>query len=254
MSSDPTITPPPTKADTQSPVYTSNTPDASNALDTPDVPEAPNAGNIQQTEPPRVHFSGLVWFFSGIVRLSYRIWTRIAVRLFPEGSSAEHFALALHIPLPDKLNMSWVTNSLAVGGRVRPMDIRALAHVGVNAVVDTRAEHCDDAHAMAKEHIELLHLPTLDTHPMTIEQLMEGSTWVSERMKQSGHVLIHCEHGVGRSVLLTCAVLVYDGMHAQDALALVKQKRWQASPNHRQVVRLREFEAACDTLRSASRT
>jgi protein-tyrosine phosphatase len=106
---------------------------------------------------------------------------------------------------------------------------------------------------MAKEHIELLHLPTLDTYPMTIEQLMEGSKWVSERMKKGGRILIHCEHGVGRSVLLTCAVLVYDGMHAQDALALVKQKRWQASPNHRQVVRLREFEAACDAMRSASR-
>jgi protein tyrosine phosphatase (PTP) superfamily phosphohydrolase (DUF442 family) len=235
MSSDPTITPPPTKADMPSPV------------------NAPNVGNVQQTEPPRVHFSGLVWFFSGIVRLSYRIWTRIAVRLFPEGSSAEHVALALHIPLPDKLNMSWVTNSLAVGGRVRPLDIRALAHAGVSGVVDTRAEYCDDVQAMAKEHIELLHLPTLDTYPMTIEQLMEGSTWVAGRMKQGGRVLIHCEHGVGRSVLLTCAVLVYDGMHAQDALALVKQKRWQASPNHKQVVRLREFEAACAALRSASR-
>src|SRR5579863_5561503 len=193
MSSDPTITPPP-ETDTKMPVHT---------------PTAPATGNAEQTEPPRVHFSGMVWFFSGIVRLSYRVWTRIAAHLFPEGSSAEHFALALHIPLPDKLNMSWVTDSLAVGGRVRPMDIRALAHVGVNSVVDTRAEYCDDEQAMAKEYIELLRLPTLDTHPMTIEQLMEGSKWASERMKQGRRVLTHCEHGVGRSVLLTCAVLVY---------------------------------------------
>lgn len=246
MSSDPTIIPPPDERNgiqTQTPVHIADTQNAST-----------NGTVEQQIEPPRVRFSGLVWFFSGVVRLTYRVWTRIAVRLFPEGSSAEHFALAVHIPLPDKLNMSWVTDQLAVGGRVRPMDIRALAHVGVTAVVDTRAEYCDDVQAMAKEHIELLHLPTLDTHPLTVEQLMEGSAWVSEHMKRGGHVLIHCEHGVGRSVLLTSAVLVYDGMHAQDALELVKQKRWQASPNHKQVVRLREFEVACTALRSAPRT
>ncbi|HVB23752.1 MAG TPA: dual specificity protein phosphatase [Ktedonobacteraceae bacterium] len=245
MSSDPTITPPPTERDgtyTQVPVRIADAPGASTNG---------NVEQIEQTEPPRVHFSALVWFSSGIVRLTYRVWTRVAAHLFPEGSSTEHFALAIHIPLPDKLNMSWATDHLAVGGRVRPMDIRALAHVGVTGVVDTRAEYCDDAQAMAKEHIELLHLPTLDTHPLTVEQLMDGSKWVNEHIKQGGRVLIHCEHGVGRSVLLTCAVLVYDGMHAQDALELVKRKRWQASPNHKQVVRLREFEA---TLRTAPRT
>jgi protein-tyrosine phosphatase len=81
--------------------------------------------------------------------------------------------------------------------------------------------------------------------------MVQGSQWVQERMEQGGRVLIHCEHGVGRSVLLTCAVLVYDGMHAQDALQLVQQKRWQASPNHRQVRRLREFESAIVAQRSA---
>lgn len=246
MSSDPTMIPPPDEKSgiqTQTPVHTADTQNAS------------TDGNVeQQIEAPQVHFSSLVWFFSGIVRLTYRVWTRIAAHLFPEGSSAEHFALAVHVPLPDKLNMSWVTDQLAVGGRVRPMDIRALAHAGVTAVVDTRAEYSDDAQAMAREHIELLYLPTPDTYPLTVEQMMEGSAWVSERIKQGGHVLIHCEHGVGRSVLLTSAVLVYDGMHAQDALDLVKQKRWQASPNHKQIVRLREFEAACAALRSAPRT
>jgi protein-tyrosine phosphatase len=157
----------------------------------------------------------------------------------------------LHIPLLDKLNLSWITTHLAVGGRLRPENIKALARAGLTHVVDTRSEYCDDAQALAKEQIELLHLPTADTRPLTIEQMLQGAQWVQERMEQGGRVLIHCEHGVGRSVLLTCAVLVYDGMHAQDALQLVQQKRWQASPNHRQVRRLREFESAVAALRSA---
>jgi protein-tyrosine phosphatase len=196
-------------------------------------------------EPPRVHFSVARWFFTGIVRLSYRLWTRIAAHLFPEGSPMERLAYVLHIPLPDKLNMSWVTEHIAVGGRVHPEDIRALARTGITHVVDTRSEYCDDVQAMAKEHIELLHLPTPDTYPFTLEQLQQGVAWIHERVERGGRVLIHCEHGVGRSVLLTCAALVYGGMHAQDALKLVQEKRWQAAPNHRQVARLKEFETAC---------
>ncbi len=222
MSSDPTVTPPP--------------------IGTPET---------LPVERPYVQFSGSRWFFTGIVRVSYRSWTRIAAFLFPEDSKAEQIAIALHIPLPDKLNMSWVTTHLAVGGRVHLEDIKALARVGITHVVDTRSEYCDDAEALAKEHIELLHLPTADTRPLTVEQMLQGARWVQERVEQGGRVLIHCEHGVGRSVLLTCAVLVYDGMHAQNALQLVQQKRWQASPNHRQVARLREFESVVAAQRSA---
>jgi protein tyrosine phosphatase (PTP) superfamily phosphohydrolase (DUF442 family) len=224
MSSDPTITPPPV-----------------------DVPKDTPTMEL----PPRVKFSSSRWFFTGLMRLSYRAWTRIAARIFPEDSKSEHMAQALHIPLPDKLNMSWVTEHLAVGGRVHLADIPALARTGITYVVDTRSEYCDDVQALAQEHIELLYLPAPDTQSLSIEQLRQGATWVDERIEQGGRCLVHCEHGVGRSVLLTCAVLVYRGMHAQDALALVQEKRWQAAPNHRQVARLREFEADCAALRKA---
>lgn len=200
---------------------------------------------------PRVRFSTFHWASHGVVRLLYRSWTRVAARLFPENSRGERIAQALHLPLPDKLNMSWVNNHLAVGGRVRPEDIAELGRIGVTHIVDTRSEYCDDAEALAREGIELLYLPTPDTYPLSVEQLQQGAVWVQEKLQQGGRVLIHCEHGVGRSVLLTCAVLVQGGMHAKDALELVEQKRWQAAPNQRQVSRLREFEAALDAPRKA---
>jgi protein-tyrosine phosphatase len=209
---------------------------------TPPPPNVP--ATLTELKRQEAHFSGVRWLFTGILRVAYRRWTRIAVRLFPEDSKAEQLARRLHIPLPDQLNMNWVTEHLAVGGRVHPEDIPALARAGITHVIDTRSEYCDDVEAMAKEHIQLLHLPARDTYPLTVEQLREGAKWAVEQMRKGGRVLIHCEHGVGRSVLLTCAVLVYDGMSAHDALQLAQQKRWQAAPNHRQVRRLREFEAA----------
>src|SRR6266487_930783 len=218
---------------------------------TPPQSETPSGTPTEETRYARIHFSTPYWFFTGIVRLSYRLWTRIAARLFPENSRLERLACSLNIPLPDKLNMSWVTDHLAVGGRVHPEDIRALALSGITHVIDTRSEYRDDADALAKEHIELLHLPTPDTYPLTVEQLEKGAAWAQERIQNGGRVLIHCEHGVGRSVLLTCAVLVYGGMKARDALALVQEKRWQASPNQRQVDRLKEFERTCGAVGSA---
>src|SRR5438552_2858218 len=77
-------------------------------------------------ERPRLRFSVIQWATTGVVRVLYRLWTRIAVRLFPEDSAGERIAHKLHISLPDTLNMSWVTNHLAVGGRIKPADIPAL--------------------------------------------------------------------------------------------------------------------------------
>ncbi len=210
------------------------------------------SSNTPTTEPTaHIQFSTTRWATTGVKRVLYRFWTRIAVRLFPENSKSEQLARSLHIPLPDKLNMSWVNDNLAVGGRVRPEDIHTLGLSGVTHVIDTRSEYHDDEEALAQENIQLLYLPTPDTYPLTVEQLTEGAKWANEYMKDGGRVLIHCEHGVGRSVLLTCATLMYDGMTARDALALVQQKRWQAAPNERQVARLKEFEAALLSPRSA---
>ncbi len=237
MSLDP-ITPPPSEE--QDDIHITSAPAASVAESHP---------TVVRSHP--VKFSYIHWVFTGLTRLLYRSWTRIAVRLFPEDSKGEQVAHSLHIPLPDKLNMSWVNSQLAVGGRIRPEDIQALARVGVTHVIDTRSEYADDKEALAREHIELLYLPTPDTHALSIEQLMQGAAWANDRIVHGGRVLIHCEHGVGRSVLLTCATLVYDGMHARDALYLVQEKRWQAAPNHRQIQRLREFELALSVQRKA---
>lgn len=188
---------------------------------------------------------GLVrWVVTGAVRVTYRAWTRVAARVFPEDSAQERLAGALGIPLPDRLNLSWITPQLAVGGRIHPDDIPRLAAMGVTRVVDTRSEHHDDEAALAAHGIQLLYLPTPDTFPLSVEQLRQGTDWITAQIAGGQRVLIHCEHGVGRSVLLTAAALVAGGMGADDAIHLVQSRRWQAAPNHRQMVRLQEFERA----------
>lgn len=183
----------------------------------------------------------------GVIRLTYRQWTRLATRFFPEGTPQAQVMERLGFPLPDRLDLSWIDATIAVGGRVRPLDIPKLKKAGITRVVDVRQEHKDDEAALNEAQIELLYLPTPDTYPLSIEDLRKGAQWINEQRKQGERVLIHCEHGVGRSVLLTAAALVCNGYSAHDAFDLIAEKRWQASPNRRQVLRLNDFvkDGAC---------
>lgn len=129
----------------------------------------------------------------------------------------------------------WLTQQLALGACF-PME--HAAHLrdrhGIAAVVDLRAEACDDEAALRSAGIELLHLPTPDLEPATHEHLERGVAFVRERLERGDKVLIHCQHGIGRSALLALCVLVDQGWQPLDALVHAKDRRWAVSPSQSQ--------------------
>lgn len=161
-----------------------------------------------------------------------RLWLRLVARIL-------EYVTRL---IPSQLNLSWITAQLAVGGAPRRRDYRRLATMGVSAVIDAREEAVDDAAALARLGIELLHLPTTDRHGLSQEHLLEGVRWALERLADGRKVFVHCQHGVGRGPLLGAAILVGQGMSAPEALHVVRARRWQAAPNDRQIEALLAFE------------
>jgi hypothetical protein len=161
-----------------------------------------------------------------------RIWLRVLARLMEWLTDLQ----------PKQLNYSEVTPQLAVGGAFRKRQIKRLKHHGVTAVVDCRLEARDDPDALRQSGIEFLHLPTLDRHGFTYQQLHEGVDWVLDHIADGGRAFLHCEHGVGRGPLMACAVLVGQGYTAPEALRIVRSARWQALPNDRQLAALMNFE------------
>ncbi|WP_223643350.1 dual specificity protein phosphatase family protein [Corallococcus sp. EGB] len=135
-----------------------------------------------------------------------------------------------------ELNLDWVTPLLAVGGSY-PMD--AAAHLaqklGVRHVVDVRVECRDDEQVLRKHGITFLHLPTVDMRAIQLKMLHDGVAWVRERLARRQKVLIHCEHGIGRSALLSLCVLVDQGMEPLEALELAKTRRPRVSPSPEQL-------------------
>jgi protein-tyrosine phosphatase len=153
---------------------------------------------------------------------------------------------------PKQLNYSDVTPQLAVGGAFPRRQIKDLQQRGVTAVVDCRLEAQDDAEALHEAGIEFLHVPTLDRHEFTYEQLNTGVDWVLDHVADGGRAFMHCEHGVGRGPLMTCAVLVGQGHSAPEALRMVRAARWQALPNDRQLAALLGFEQQWKRQRAPS--
>lgn len=140
------------------------------------------------------------------------------------------------------LNLSWITPLLAVGGRVGEEQLAPLAReLRIRHVVDVRIECCDDAERLRAHGIELLHLPTHDHHAIACDLLERGVRWVLAQLRRGQPVFIHCEHGIGRSVLLTWCVLVALGEEPGSALLRIKRARARASPSPVQIEALRAF-------------
>ena len=129
----------------------------------------------------------------------------------------------------------WLTNSLAVGGCFPIERARELsAEHGIGAVIDLRSEDRDDEDALWREEIQLLHLPTPDLEAANVEALDRGVRFARERMEAGAKVLIHCQHGIGRSALLALCVLVDQGWEPLDALSHAKDIRAAVSPSRLQ--------------------
>lgn len=142
------------------------------------------------------------------------------------------------------MNISQVNEWLWVGGSVPRARYVALAEQGITAVIDLRAERCDDAAALAALGIELLHLPVTDRYPPSVEQLTKGVEWALPRLKAGGRLFTHCEHGVGRGPLMGLAVLVAQGAEVTEAYRSLRERRWQATLNDRQLRGLADFNSA----------
>lgn len=138
------------------------------------------------------------------------------------------------LPAPDdwQPNLSWITGQLAVGGRFPGERTAHLAEVlGIGAVVDLRSEDRDDEVVLARHGIAFLHLPTDDHHAVAAERLDAGVAFATRHLDRGERVLVHCEHGIGRSATLALCVLVARGLAPLDALALAKERRSLVSPS-----------------------
>jgi predicted protein tyrosine phosphatase len=129
-------------------------------------------------------------------------------------------------------NFSWLTPDLAVGGCLPTGAAAALAaEHGVGAVIDVRSEACDDVEEMAEAGVKFLHLPTEDQEAVSQAMLDRGVGFARDADRGGRKLLIHCEHGVGRSATVALCVMVDRGFQPLDALTRAKAARAHVCPS-----------------------
>jgi len=129
-------------------------------------------------------------------------------------------------------NLSWITSDLAVGGSFPTERAEHLAQtLGVWAIVDLRQEDCDDEAILKRHGLTFLRLPTPDLCAVSQPMLRDGVAFANQHLDRSERVLIHCEHGIGRSATLALCVLVSRGHAPLAALELAKSRRSLVSPS-----------------------
>jgi protein-tyrosine phosphatase len=136
----------------------------------------------------------------------------------------------------DALELSWITDALAIGGTFPDERAADLYHLHrVEAVVDLRDGRGHDPHAFVRHGIELLHLPTPDHDAVNEIDLACGLALVARNLAELRRVLLQCASGVGHSAQLALCVLVEHGYTPLDALTLLKHRRAHVSPSPAQL-------------------
>jgi hypothetical protein len=148
-------------------------------------------------------------------------------------------------------DFDWIVPGLAVGAGYEAWQVPWLAEEGLRAVIDVRAECCADRLALEQAGMQLLHLPTEDHMAIAPGMIEEGLAFARHAETRNWPLLIHCQHGIGRSALLALCVLTDRGGEPGECLALLKQRRAKVSPSPAQYEGWVAWLRDCKTRRAA---
>jgi protein-tyrosine phosphatase len=105
-----------------------------------------------------------------------------------------------------------VSDQIWLGGAPHyPRDYEYLLELGIDAVVNIRAERHDDFKLYERHGIEYLRLNVPDVMVPSPEILDEGVEFIHKHVEAGDSVLIHCAKGRGRSVALLAAYFMRHG-------------------------------------------
>jgi len=142
------------------------------------------------------------------------------------------------------LNVSRITDYLFISTRLREEDVEAIRELDVRLIVGMIASR-PPPRRLAELDIDLLWLGTFDffLFPIPLATLYRGVIAALPVIRQGHQVLVYCQAGRHRSVAMAAAILIGMGHSAEEAMALIVEKRPVAHPGAWHIQRqIRRFE------------
>jgi len=125
------------------------------------------------------------------------------------------------------MDMTWVTNRIAVGGGIWTDDkMIEVVRAGVTHVIDMQIEF-DDTQLAEPYGVKVLWNPTDDDfQPKPPELFRQGVDFALEALDDSeARVFIHCAAGVHRAPMMALALLRALGFGLNDAIDMIQSRR-----------------------------
>jgi protein-tyrosine phosphatase len=125
------------------------------------------------------------------------------------------------------MDISWLTNRIAVGGGIwNPENMAKVAQAGITHIIDMQIEF-DDTPLAAKHGIDVLWNPTDDDFEKKPAALFRRGVDFAHAALEGvdSKVFIHCAAGVHRAPMMALAVLATMGWDVEDARELIEARR-----------------------------
>ncbi len=130
------------------------------------------------------------------------------------------------------MDFSRITEDLFIGTTPALRDYDRLRELGVELVINMRIEHRPrkDTH---NPPLFFLWLPTFDSPliPIPIKSFQRGARAALATIHNGGKVYVHCAGGVHRGVAMAACILIAQGQDPQEAMQLIKSRRFFADPH-----------------------
>jgi len=129
------------------------------------------------------------------------------------------------------VEFSQITENLYVGNTPQTGDYEELERVGVGLVINMRFERRPYPNPSFPQ-IRHLWLRTFDSPliPIPISALIKGVRAATDIITLGRSVYAHCAAGAHRGVAMGSAILVSQGISAEEAMYIVKERRHNADP------------------------
>jgi protein-tyrosine phosphatase len=125
------------------------------------------------------------------------------------------------------MDMSWVTDRIAVGGGIWTEDkMMEVVNAGITHIIDMQIEW-DDTRMAAPYGVKVLWNPTDDDFRQKPPELFQRGVDFALRALDDSEtrLFIHCAAGVHRAPMMTLAVLRALGFSLDDAMEMVESRR-----------------------------
>lgn len=132
-------------------------------------------------------------------------------------------------------------------------DLRGLAALGIRTLVCLEETRQVTEEQLRPHGMELVHFPITDMEAPSIPSGLLLCEALHKRLRRGDRIAVHCRAGLGRTGTVLCALLIYEGASALDALDNVRRVQWKFVQSEAQVAFLSSLELRVAELRAPSR-